>query len=492
MPKSKASKNGAEEMHRLQEELRRKDAKKVEYAKKTKPESRDDFVDLLSPQKPTKTGSKRKAAEDLLAPLPKKIKNTDPKPPPRADKPRKKPAPTITWSDVPSTCPTVMCEDKLPEKPNGGILSLFVKRQELIADVGRSGPGIAFLELQICAAITQEKRRDQVAALGQQNKWPQDIDYSTLPGRILKLRKEVLNIIKNETALQELPVWQDFLRNIDYKIFKFSDSPSKMDFTYALYGRRCGYYGPKGEFLINSTLIRLLSADDGDALGNSLFDNIHATILADENLFDPYNETSNLIELKDFIAFILTPFVAALLIAQDMDIPVDQAHDIRDNSNEFGDVMQPDEDGEGGVLDDLHRANIRAMKGTANTFFAHPLRHRKQGVDPPPADAKREINNGKVQSKTGPKSSKGTITLDDFPEPGSKKSTAKNPAAKANKATKKDKTSSRNLALDMAAKLEPMSEPKARAKISRFGMFSENLSLDPICHKKPAIPPDLC
>jgi hypothetical protein len=28
----------------------------------------------------------------------------------------------------------------------------------------------------------------------------------------------------------------------------------------------------------------------------------------------------------------------------------------------------------------LHRANIRAMKGTANAFFAHPPRHRKQGV----------------------------------------------------------------------------------------------------------------
>ncbi|KAJ7849910.1 hypothetical protein B0H13DRAFT_1905970 [Mycena leptocephala] len=59
------------------------------------------------------------------------------------------------------------------------------------------------------------------------------------------------------------------------------------------------------------------------------------------------------------ISFILTP---ALLIAEDMDIPMDEAHDIRDDSNEFGDVMQPDEDGDGGALHDLHRANIRAMK----------------------------------------------------------------------------------------------------------------------------------
>jgi hypothetical protein len=103
-------------------------------------------------------------------------------------------------------------------------------------------------------------------------------------------------------------------------------------------------------------------------------------VLADANLFDTYNETSNLIELKDFISFILTPFITALLIAEDMDISIDQAHDIRDDSNEFGDIMQPDDDGDGGTLEDLHRANIRAMKGRHNAFFSHLPRNRKQSV----------------------------------------------------------------------------------------------------------------
>jgi hypothetical protein len=168
------------------------------------------------------------------------MKNAEPKPPPRTAKPRKKASPTITWSDLPSICPTVMCDEELPDQPNARILSLFVKRQELIEEVGRSGAGVAFLDLQICAAITQEKRQHQVAALGHQNKWPHIIDYSTLPARILKLRKQVMKIIKDETVLRGSPVWQDFLRNIDYKIFKFSDSHSKLAFTYALYGRRCG------------------------------------------------------------------------------------------------------------------------------------------------------------------------------------------------------------------------------------------------------------
>lgn len=111
-------------------------------------------------------------------------------------------------------------------------------------------------------------------------------------------------------------------------------------------------------------------------LSTTLFDTLYGIVLADMNLFDHYNETSNLIELKDFISFILTPSVAAILIAEDMDIPIDQAHDVRDDRNEFGNVMQPDDDGDGGNLEDLHWA----MNSRQNAFFAHLPRHRKQRV----------------------------------------------------------------------------------------------------------------
>ncbi|KAJ7983316.1 hypothetical protein DFH06DRAFT_1123311 [Mycena polygramma] len=53
---------------------------------------------------------------------------------------------------------------------------------------------------------------------------------------------------------------------------------------------------------------------------------------------------SNLFDPKDLIAFILTPFIAALLIAEDRTIALSDAHDIRDQSNEFGDFMQPRDD----------------------------------------------------------------------------------------------------------------------------------------------------
>ncbi|KAJ7506489.1 hypothetical protein B0H11DRAFT_2219860 [Mycena galericulata] len=45
--------------------------------------------------------------------------------------------------------------------------------------------------------------------------------------------------------------------------------------------------------------------------------------------FDECDDTSDLIALKDFVAFILTPFTTALLIAEDRDISLEDATDCR-------------------------------------------------------------------------------------------------------------------------------------------------------------------
>ncbi|KAJ7828179.1 hypothetical protein B0H13DRAFT_2373356 [Mycena leptocephala] len=394
MPKSKASKNGAEEMHRLQEELRRKDAK----------------IAALE----------REKAAALAA---KKPINLIPRPKGQAGRSSGYNLQEAMKLDEDSERYNRLyrivkdfCHDHLSVKET---ISAQNKRrlETTIALIAKAAPYFSKFEgywpvhemiagylLNAQTRRRKDLRLEQLADGADTGE--EGDDEMTVSGNVYTEEEEMGPVVKRRGS-----------RKVSFRVDPDSDTDMEL-------------HPPSPKKVEYATKTK----------PESFFDNIHATIVADENLFDPYNETSNLIELKDFIAFILTPFVAALLIAQDMDIPVDQAHDIRDNSNEFGDIMQPDEDGEGGVLDDLHRANIRAMKGTANAFFAHPPRHRKQGVDPPPADAKREINKGKVQSKTGRKSSKGTITLDDFPEPGSKKSTAKNPAAKANKATKKDKT----------------------------------------------------
>ncbi|KAJ7482128.1 hypothetical protein B0H11DRAFT_2419050 [Mycena galericulata] len=264
---------------------------------------------------PKKRKNVEPPAEELAA---KKVKNTKPKPlspPKKSLKPlavprqRKQLAnpPSLVWDDIPNICPTVMCDDALPKTPNARILSLFVKRQELINEVGPA-------------------HREKYIELGKQNQWPQIIDYNTVPARILKLKDSLLETIQDPDVLQTSFIWNNFIRSIDSKIFKFASSASKLAFTDALYGRRCGYYGPKGEFLINSTVLRILSNEE-EALSYKLYETLSSIIDEAPDSFDEYDDTSNLIALKDFVAFILTPFTAALLIAEDRGISLEDATD---------------------------------------------------------------------------------------------------------------------------------------------------------------------
>ncbi|KAJ7442797.1 hypothetical protein B0H11DRAFT_2291947 [Mycena galericulata] len=364
--------------------------------------------------------------------------------------------PSPVWANLPNVCPTVMCDDPLPETQNKRRLSLFVKRQGLISEVGSRGPGVSFTELQICAAITQEKHREKYIELGKQNQWPQIIDYNTVPARILKLKDSLLKMIQDPDVLQTSFIWNDFISRIDSQIFKFASSAS----TDALYGRRCGYYGLKGEFLINSTLLRLLSKEE-EALSYKLYDTLSSIIDEAPDRFDECDDTSNLIALKDFVAFILTPFTAALLIPEDRNISLEDVTDVQDASNNFGDMMQPNDDEL--TIEDLHRKNIRAMSNANNPFFSQPPRHRKPAflglqieAKPLEIESKQEVNSKSQlkESKPKPKGTgkpkakpKGLLSLDDFlePAPKPKNTNGKNkPAGKA-KIPKKNPSQDNNV-----------------------------------------------
>ncbi|KAJ7899551.1 hypothetical protein B0H14DRAFT_2556616 [Mycena olivaceomarginata] len=134
-----------------------------------------------------------------------------------------------------------------------------------------------------------------------------------------------------------------------------------------------GYYGLKGQFILKSTIIRIL-AEEQDSLAGSLHHTIHDIIVADLDSFDEYDAESELIQLQDFISFIFVPFAAALLIGEDLDLDLEDAADIRDSSNEYGDVLQPD-NGDDDLIESLHED--RAILGSVG--IQTPAR-RKHGA----------------------------------------------------------------------------------------------------------------
>ncbi|KAJ6475383.1 hypothetical protein C8R45DRAFT_935011 [Mycena sanguinolenta] len=222
---------------------------------------------------------------------------------------------------------------------------------------------LVFQQVQLCAAVKQEQKKEDFYALGRSQKWPTHIDYTTLVDRIARFRRHMTMMINNGQMLQKLDVWNNFLTNIDNQIFKFSAAESKLSFTHALLSSRCGYYGPKGQFIITSTIIRLLS-EDQDTLATALYGTIDSLITSDYDRFDEYDADSEGMQLQHFITFILVPFTAALLIADDLKVSLSEAGDIRDNSNEYGALMQFD-DGDDNILNGLHKTNQDKSKENA-------------------------------------------------------------------------------------------------------------------------------
>ncbi|KAJ7722416.1 hypothetical protein B0H16DRAFT_1473398 [Mycena metata] len=166
--------------------------------------------------------------------------------------------------------------------------------------VGPQGKGVAHLELTIRAAIMQEKTIGPLTQRGVDNQWPTEPDLSALPARICKFSTKIYQMIEDPAILQDSAVWRNFRLNIGGGIFGFAKATSKADFTHAILGKRCSY------------LMTTMN---------------HQTLL----------------HLEDFIFYILTPFAANLLISEDLKIDVGEADDVRTNSNDYGEALQPEE-----------------------------------------------------------------------------------------------------------------------------------------------------
>ncbi|KAF8183455.1 hypothetical protein K438DRAFT_1766746 [Mycena galopus ATCC 62051] len=302
--------------------------------------------------------------------------------------------PNLSWSRLPSKCPE--CDEELPNEPNARINSLFSQLRHHVKNVGDSGPGVEFLRLQFCGAIQQEINKDEFFVLGDRRNWPEMIDYALLVKRTQRLRPYLISMIEDESILVKSDIWSTFLESIDYKIFEFGAADSVLGYTHALFARRAGYYGPKGQFVLNSTIVSIL-ADEQDSLAGSLHRTIHDIISANPESFDEYDAESDLIHLQDFVSFILVPFTAALLIAEDLDLDLEDAAKIRDASNEYGDVLQPD-NGDDDIIEHLHEENIKAMKDCRTDFLRPAPRALRAPLRLADSEAEVDEENNKRKS----------------------------------------------------------------------------------------------
>ncbi|KAJ7899167.1 hypothetical protein B0H14DRAFT_3543495 [Mycena olivaceomarginata] len=88
---------------------------------------------------------------------------------------------------------------------------------------------------------------------------------------------------------------------------------SKADFTSAIQGRHCGYYGPNGASVIESEILAMLVPKE--ELSRTVYHTVQQTLRSDpRNRFDGYDAV---FDFREFVTFVLTPSVATMLIQED-------------------------------------------------------------------------------------------------------------------------------------------------------------------------------
>ncbi|KAJ7458710.1 hypothetical protein B0H11DRAFT_2317798 [Mycena galericulata] len=147
--------------------------------------------------------------------------------------------------------------------------------------------------------------------------WPISIDFDDLPPRISAPFPSLFHSPLSPLIVLALsPVWNKFLARIGYKVFAFSRSSNR--FNNGNLG--CGQYDLQRptQLYLNS-----LTRPKGQP-------------------WDLYDETSNRISPRKFSKFILVPHVAACLIAEDLEITLNDTVEVLESSSEYGRLFNGD------------------------------------------------------------------------------------------------------------------------------------------------------
>ncbi|KAJ7480383.1 hypothetical protein B0H11DRAFT_1915908 [Mycena galericulata] len=208
--------------------------------------------------------------------------------------------------------------------------------------------------------------------------------------------QRVQNFIVPLAVLALSPVWNKFLARIGYKVFAFSRSPNKFDNG----NLGCGYFATalvqrdqSCKNVIESTLQALSKGNDEDITSNDLYATL-SRLRDTPQPWDLYDETSNLISPRKFSKFILVPHVAAYLIAEDLEITLNDAVEVLENSSEYGRLFNGDLP---------EKVDIVL---TANPESSQPPRHRKSAVNLKPAAREKKSAKKVVEKHRKSKSPK--------------------------------------------------------------------------------------
>lgn len=109
-----------------------------------------------------------------------------------------------------------MCDDKVPQSPTPYLMNLY-ERYHKHAELSRQGKRVkpnVHLVSELCMAITSYWEDGDATVTASDNGWPLEIDFGSLPDRIVKLKAEITGVIANEFVLDDSAAWKTFTTNL--------------------------------------------------------------------------------------------------------------------------------------------------------------------------------------------------------------------------------------------------------------------------------------
>ena len=119
-------------------------------------------------------------------------------------------------SDVISVCPVDLCTDVLPAKLSEPLASMVDRAKSLIRKHGTRDTLEFFkLSMEICGALKNVHAHEEHIRRAHRWGWPTHISWDDLPGRIMAIKNDILDLIYDPAARAKSVVHQRFLEQLD-------------------------------------------------------------------------------------------------------------------------------------------------------------------------------------------------------------------------------------------------------------------------------------
>lgn len=113
-------------------------------------------------------------------------------------------------------CPEENCNHVIPENPSRTLV-LMIQRAERLIQLpgGRDSVAFARLSIEICNALRKVHAREEHVKSSIREGWPLEFAWEELPGRVMQMKKDILDLLHHPSARNKCLVHTLFIKELE-------------------------------------------------------------------------------------------------------------------------------------------------------------------------------------------------------------------------------------------------------------------------------------